>query len=124
MAQLRLAFHHAVRQIDRQRHQCRCFIAGVAEHQTLVTGALVQKIIGSAIDALRDVRALLVVSHQYRATLVVDAVVSVVITDALDGVARHVYVIHVRGGRDLPSQNHQSGIGQRLGRHTCIRVLR
>ena len=123
-AQFRLAFHHAVREIDRQRHQCRRLVAGIAEHQALVARALVEVVIGCAVHALRDVRALLVVGHQHRAALVVDAVFGVVVADALDGVARHLDVVDVRGGGDLARQHHQAGIGQRLRCHPRIRVLR
>jgi len=101
VAQLRLAFDHAVRQIDRERHQGRCFIAGVAKHQSLIARALIQKIIRCSIHTLCDIRALLVVSDQHRATSVVDAVVGVVVADTLDGIARHLDVIHIRGRGDL-----------------------
>jgi hypothetical protein len=40
-----LALDQAVRQVDRQRHQHRRFVAGVAEHQALVAGALIEVIV-------------------------------------------------------------------------------
>jgi hypothetical protein len=46
----------AVRERDRQRHQLRRVVAGVAEHQPLVAGAV-------AIDPHRDVGALAVQRH-------------------------------------------------------------
>jgi len=52
-----------------------------------------------------------------------DAVLGVVVADALDGVARHLDVVHVRVGRDLAGQHHQPGVGQGLGRHAATRVL-
>jgi hypothetical protein len=72
---------------------------------------------------LGDVIALLVVGHQHGAALVVDAVVGVVVTDALDGVARDLDVIHVRVGGDFAGQHHEAGIGQRLGGHAAAGIL-
>src|SRR5690606_17129199 len=72
-AQFALALHQAVRVPDGRRHQVGGFVAGVAEHQALVARALVQVVFGLAVDALGDVGRLLVVRHQHRATLVVDA---------------------------------------------------
>jgi flagellar motor component MotA len=82
-AQHRLALDQAVRQVDRQRHQHRRLVAGVAEHQALVAGALVEVVVVGLVHALGDVRALLVVGHQHGAALVVDAVLGVVVADAL-----------------------------------------
>ena len=50
-AQAGLALDEAVRQVDRQRHQFRRFIARVTEHQTLVARALVEVVVVCAIDA-------------------------------------------------------------------------
>jgi hypothetical protein len=90
LAQLRLALDQAVRVVDRGRHQFRGFVAGVAEHQALVAGALVEVDAGAFVDALGDVRRLLVVADHHGATFVVDAEIGVVVTDALDGVARNL----------------------------------
>ena len=70
-----------------------------------------------------DVVRLLVVGHEHRAALVVDAVLGVVVADALDDVARDLDVVHVRVGRDLAGQHHQAGVGQRLGGDAADRVL-
>ena len=60
------ALGQAVRQEDRQRHQLGGVVAGVAEHQALVAGALLVERVDAAgaaleggVDALGDVRALL-----------------------------------------------------------------
>ena len=52
LAHFSLALHQAVRVVDRQRHERRCFVAGVTKHQTLVASALVE------IDPLTFVNAL------------------------------------------------------------------
>jgi len=112
--------------VDRRGHQLGRLVAGVAEHQALVAGADVQVVVAGAVHALGDVGTLLVVGHQHRAALVVDAVLGVVVADALDGVARDLDVVDVGAflGGDLAGQHHQARVGQRLGRDTGIGVLR
>jgi hypothetical protein len=75
------------------------------------------------VHTLRDVGALLAVGHQDRAALVVDAVVGVVVADALDGLARDLDVLHVRVGRDLAREDHEAGGAERLGRDSGLGVL-
>jgi hypothetical protein len=83
---LRLALDDAVRVVDRGRHQFRGFVAGVAEHQALVAGALLQ--VNTAPSSTPwAMSGLLVVGDQHGAALVVDAEVGVVVADALDGFA-------------------------------------
>ena len=53
-AHLGLAVHQPVRVSDRCRHQHIGFIGGVAEHQALVTGALIFRL--GPVHALVDVR--------------------------------------------------------------------
>eukprot|EP01137_Pigoraptor_chileana_P029047 Opistho-2@13734 len=124
LAQLGLALDQAVGVIDRRGHQFGRLVAGVAEHQALVAGADVQVVVRGMVDALGNVVALLVVGHQHRATLVVDAVFGVVVADALDRVARHLDVIHMGVGGDLAGQHDQASIGQRFGGHAGAGVLR
>ena len=52
-----------------------------------------------------------------RATFVVDAVVGVVVANALDGVACDLDVVDVRVGGDLACQHDQAGVGQGFGSH-------
>jgi hypothetical protein len=106
-----------------RRHQLGRLIAGVAEHQALVAGAGVEVVVGGVVHALGDVVALLVVGDEHRAALVVDAVLGVVVADALDGVARDLDVVDVGIRRDLAGENHQTGVAQRLGGHAAARVL-
>ena len=110
--------------IDRQRHQLRRLVAGVAEHQALVAGALVEVEAAAFVHALRDVRRLLVVGDQHGAALVVDAVVGVVVADALDRLARDRLIVDhgVRG--DLAGQHHQAGGAQRFRGDARVFVLR
>ena len=75
------------------------------------------------IDALGNVIALLVVGDQHRAALVIDAIFGVVVTDALERIARHLDVVDMGVGGDFTSQHDQPGIGQRFGCHTGSWVL-
>src|SRR5574343_330026 len=123
LAQHGLAFDQAVRQVDRQRHQRRGFVAGVAEHQALVAGALAEIVVVGLVDALGDVRALLVVGDQHGAALVVDAVVGVVVANALDRVAGDLDVIDVGVGGDFTGQHDQAGVAQGFGGNARMLVL-
>ncbi len=108
-AQLGLALDQPMRIVDGGRHQDRRLVAGVAEHQALVAGTLVEVVVLGLVHALGDVRALAVIADLHRAALVVDAVLGVVVADALDGVAHDLDVVDVGGRGDLARQQHQSG---------------
>ena len=69
-AQLLLALHQPVGQLDRQRHQLRRLITGVAEHQALVAGP--EHPVGP-FHAAGDLRRLAVHPDQHLAGLGVDA---------------------------------------------------
>ena len=59
LAELRQPDRQLVGQLDRHGHQIRRLVAGKAEHQALVAGALLLVQALALGDALRDVRALL-----------------------------------------------------------------
>ena len=122
-AQLGLALDQAVRVVDGRRHQRVGLVAGVAKHQALVARAGVQVVVAGVVHTLGNVVALLVVGHQHGAAFVVDAVLGVVVANALDGVARHLDVIDMRVGGDFTGQHHQPGVGQRLCGHARDGVL-
>jgi hypothetical protein len=89
----------------------------------VVAGAGVQVVVAGVVHALGDVVGLLVVGHQHRAAFVVDAVVGVVVADALDGVARDLDVVDMRVGGDLAGQHDQTGVGQGFGGNARFGVL-
>ena len=123
LAQLGLALHQAVGVVDWRGHQLGGFVAGVAKHEALITRAGVEVVVRGVVYALGDVIALLVIGHQHGAAFVVNAVLSVVVANALDGVTRHLDVIDMRVGGDLTGQHHQTGVAQGLGRHPGFGVL-
>jgi len=123
LAQFGLALGEAVREVDRHRHQHRRFVAGVAKHQALVAGALVEVVVVRAIHALRDVGRLLADGNQHRTGVVVEADLGRVVADALDGLARDLVVIDHRRGGDLAGDDAQTGGQQGLARHARMFVL-
>ena len=123
LAQHGLALDQAMRQIDRHRHQRRRFVAGVAEHQALVAGALVEIVVGGAIDALGDVGALLAVADVHRAAVGVETQGRIGIADAADGVARDLGVIDLGVGGDLAGEDDETGGDQRFRRDAGELVL-
>ena len=82
-AQLALTQHQLVSVINGCGHERGGFIARIAEHQTLVAGTDCERIGVLCVHALSDVVGLLVVTHEHRAALVVNAVFGVVVADAL-----------------------------------------
>jgi len=123
LAQFGLALGKAVREVDRHRHQDRRFAAGVAEHQALVAGALVEIIVVRAIHALGDVGRLLADSDQHRAGVVVETNLGRIVADALDGLPRDLVVVDDRRGGDLAGDDAQTGGQERLARHARMFVL-
>lgn len=78
-----LLLHEAVRVVNRGGHQCRGFVTGKTKHQALVACALGEGVVVFLVHALLDVLGLLVIAHENRAALVVDAVFGIVVADAL-----------------------------------------
>ena len=113
------ALREAMRQHDRQRHQVGCFVGGVAEHHSLVAGAL---FVGIAVDATRDVRRLAVDGRDHRAGAVVEAVVGVGVADPLDRAADDVRNVDVRRRGDLAGDHRHPGGHQRFARHAGVGV--
>lgn len=109
--------------VDGGRHQDGGFVAGVAEHQALVTGALVEVVVLGVVDALGDVGTLLVIGDLYRAAPVVDAIVGVVVADALDRVAGDSNVVNVGLRGDLAGEQYEAGSAQGLCRNAGLGIL-
>ena len=109
--------------INGGRHQFRRFIAGVAEHQALITGTLIQIDAASFIDALGDIGRLFVISDQHGTSTVVDTVIVIVVTDTFDGIACYGNVIDIGCRGNFTGQNNQAGITQGFSCHTSMRIL-
>src|SRR5690606_438599 len=85
LARLGLALDQALREADRRGHQHIGLVAGIAEHQTLVTGALVFR--PGAVDALGDVHRLLADDVDDAAGGAVEPDLRAVVADVDDDVA-------------------------------------
>ena len=103
-AQFALALHQAVAVIDGKRHQHRSFVAGIAEHQSLVAGTLFQIKPFTFVNALCDVGRLLSVVEQYFAGIGGKAQIGRPVADAGDGFACYFFIIHFGGGGDFACQ--------------------
>lgn len=111
-----------MREVDRERHQLRRLVAGVAEHQALVAGALPVQLVVIAldavlvrgVDALGNVRGLRADGHRDAAGSAVEALLGRVVPDVQDLVADEVGDVGVRLRRHLAGHMHQAGGDQRL----------
>ena len=124
LAQGGLPLHQPVGIVDGRRHEFRSFVAGIAEHEALVARADVEVVVAGSVHALGNVVALLVIAHEHGAALVIDAVVGVVVADVLDGVARHLNVVHGGIGGDFACQHHETGVAEGFGRDPAVGILR
>ena len=94
----------AVREHDRRRHQLGRLVAGVAEHQALVAGALLGGLLAlglARVDALRDVGRLLRHQQVDEHLVGVEHVVVVDVADLADRLARDLLEVELGLGRDL-----------------------
>ncbi len=114
LAHLRQPPRERVRDLDRHRHQLLRLARRVAEHHALVARAdLVERVVVAGdvprlvggVDALRDVRRLLVDRGQDGARLGVEAVLGARIADVGHGLARDLRDVDVGVGRDLAADH-------------------
>ena len=112
-----------VRDDDRQRHQLVGVVAGVAEHQALVAGALLVERVDRAgaalvagVDALGDVAGLAADRHHDAAGVAVEALQRGVVADLEDPLADELRDVDVAGGVHLAGHDDQAGGEQRLDR--------
>ncbi len=132
LAHRRQALGEPVRERDRQRHQRVGLVGGVAEHHPLVAGAgdvelVVVCCVGASlvglVDALRDVRRLLVDRVEHRAGVRREAEVGVGVADVADRLARDLLDVDVGLGRDLAGDDDQAGVDERLARDAAVRFV-
>jgi hypothetical protein len=110
----------------------RRLVGRVAEHHPLVTGAgdvecivvggVVARLVG-LVDALRDVRRLLVDRVEDRARVGAEAQVGVHVADLADRRARDVLDVDVRRGGDLAGDDDEPGVDERLARDAPVGVV-
>ena len=115
---------------DRQRHQHVGVVAGVAEHQPLVAGALLVHRVHRAgaalvagVDALGDVAGLAADGDHDAAGGAVEALRGRVVADLEDPLAHDLLDVDVAGGGDLAGHDDEAGGQQGLDRDPAVRVL-
>jgi hypothetical protein len=113
-----------VRHVDGQGHQLGRFVAGVAEHQALVAGALFLVVVLGVVDAAGNIGRLRVDRREHAARVIVEADVRVDVADFLDRVARDLCGVDVRLGRHLAREDDLPGRHQRFAGDAALRVLR
>ena len=109
VADLRMAGNKPVAQVDGQRHQCIRFIAGVAEHEPLVTGALLIVEAVSFIDPLGDVRRLLVERDEDGTAVSIESNVGIGVADGSDRVSNDLRDIDISITGDFPCNHGHAG---------------
>ena len=122
---------HTVRQPDRQGHEIGRLVARVAEHHSLVAGALavqfgVDVVLGAHLEGLvdphGDVGRLLVDRDDHAAGVAVEALAGVVVADLVDGRASELGDVDVGRGGDLTCHDDEPRGEQGLASHPGHRV--
>ena len=106
-----------VRQLDRQRHQFRGFVAGVAEHEALIARA-------ARIHAHRDIGRLGLHDIQDAARLGIETERRVGVADVGDRLARDCGDVDMRGRRDFAGDYANAGGDEHFAGHARRWVLR
>src|SRR2546422_4482908 len=106
----------AMREHNWQRHQLGCLVASKSEHHSGVAGA-------AHVNALRDVRRLLVDARDHAARLGVEAVLRARVADLSHGLPDDARDVDVAVGGDLAGHDHQAGGYHGLAGHPGQRIL-
>ena len=132
LAHLGEALADLVREHDRKGHELLRLVRRVAEHHSLVAGAdPVERVVVTGvvlhlvrgIDALRDVRRLLVDRHDDAARRRVEAPLRVRVADVGDPLADELRDVDVDLGRDLARDDDESRRDQRLAGAATLWVV-
>ncbi len=116
-----LAFDQGVGEADRRRHQHVGLVAGVAEHQALVTGTLVFRL--GAVDALGDVHRLLADDVDDAAGGAVETDFRAVVADVDDDVAHQLLQIDPGRSGDFTGNDRHTGLDHGFAGHAGMLVL-
>src|SRR5690606_7611559 len=110
LAGLGLALDQAVAEDDRRRHQHIGLVAGVAEHQALVAGALVFRL--GAVDTLVDVRGLLANDVDDAAGGAVETDVRAGVANVADHLAGDLFQVDPGAGGHFAGDDGDAGLDQ------------
>src|SRR5690606_12508952 len=124
LAYFRLAGGQPTHILDGHEHPPPGHVGGIAVHQALVAGALVQVQAGAFVDPLGDLRRLAVEGDQHGTVLAVEAHAAIVVADVEDGLADDVGVVDHGIGGDLAGDHRHAGVDHDLTGHAGLGVLR
>ncbi len=129
LAQCRQPLGKRVGKRDRQRHQLRRLVAGVAEHQPLIARTYIQPVaraflcLQRAVNAHRNVRRLLMDGGNDRAAVAVKTEFRPRIADLAHSIAHDLLQVNVRVRRDLAHDGNQPRRAECLARHARQGIL-
>ena len=104
-----------MRENQRGGHELARLVARIAEHDTLVAGALL--LLRSAHHALVDIRRLLVNSRENATRVAVKLILALRVADATNHIARHALHIDIGLRAHLTGYDHQTGRTEGLASH-------
>jgi hypothetical protein len=116
----------AVREHDGRGHQLRRLVAGIAEHQALVAGALLGGLLAGGlarVHALGDVGRLLRHQHVHEHLVGMEHVVVVDVADAANRLAGDLHEVEPGLGRDLAADDDDVRLDEGLARDAAELVL-
>jgi hypothetical protein len=109
-------------QLEGQGEQFRGLISGISEYDTLITrtqflkGFLVVK-------TLRDIGRLLLNGNQHIASLVVETLLGIIVTNVLDRISNDLLVVETSLGGDLAKDHNHTSLGGGFASYLGKRVL-
>ncbi len=116
-------FYQTMGQLDRHRHQLRCFVAGVAEHEPLIAGTLLLVQAFALGDPLGDIGGLTIKGNQHGAGVGIEAHAGIGITDFTDGGADDFRVIDDGVGGYLAGDDRHAGGNHGFAGHAGAWIL-
>ena len=109
---------HLIGQSDRERHEVRCLLAGIAEHHPLVSRST-----DLVVGPHGDVRALFVDSHHDCAGVPIEAGLRAVVPDFFQGAPGDTREVDEVLSGDLAHHHHHAGGAADLAGYTAVRVV-
>lgn len=111
-----------VSELDREGQKLGSLVAGITEHNTLVTGAeLLQSLV--VVKTLCDIGRLLLNGDQDVTSLIVEALGRIIVSNVLNRVANDFLVVEMGLGSNLAEDHNHTGLSSRLASDLGERIL-
>lgn len=111
-----------VSQLKSEWEQFWGLISGISEHDTLVTSSQLLKC-GIVVETLSDIGGLLLDGNKNVASLVVEALCRVIVSNVLDRTSDNLLVVELGLGSDLAENHHHTSLGCSLASDLGERVI-